>query len=245
MAASRSDAHTDRVELLYRDELLLCVNKPSGLLTHRGWANDRDTALTRARSIAGCYVYPVHRLDRATSGVLLFALTQAAASALGQQRDHDGFDKCYLGLVRGVIAPQMEIDYPLTALDGDKAAERKPARTSVTRLGTFERYSLVQAVPHTGRTHQIRRHLKHVSHPIIGDTRYGHGEHNRVFRERFGLHRLSLHAASLSFTHPGHGARMSFHAPLPADLVGPLQAMSLLSAELAAARLGASQALID
>jgi tRNA pseudouridine65 synthase len=213
------------MEVLYRDVELLAVNKPSGLVTHRGWANDADNALVRARALAGQYVFPVHRLDRATSGVLLFALTREAAARLGAQLQAGGFDKRYLALVRGITPEQVEVDHPLAREPGQ---ERKPARTSVRRLGTFERYSLVEAAPHTGRAHQVRRHLKHLSHPILGDTRYGNGEHNRACRARFSLHRLALHAARLSFTHPASGERIVVRAALSADLVLPLEAMGLL-----------------
>ena len=214
------------MDVLFRDQWLLAVGKPSGLLTHRGWANDRETALSLARGLAGKHVYPAHRLDRATSGVLLFALDPGTASALGGQLSGEGFDKRYLAFVRGVVGEALEIDHPLASEPG---AERKPARTSVRPLGKFERYSLVEAIPHSGRTHQIRRHLKHVSHPVIGDTRYGKGEHNRAFRERFGLQRLALHASRLAFTHPVTGERVIVHAPLPADLAEPLAAMGLLA----------------
>jgi tRNA pseudouridine65 synthase len=166
----------------------------------------------------------VHRLDRATSGVLLFALTREAAAQLGVQLQAGGFDKRYLALVRGITPDQVEVDHPLAKEPGQ---ERKPARTSVRRLGTFERYSLVEATPHTGRAHQVRRHLKHLSHPILGDTRYGNGEHNRACRARFSLHRLALHAARLSFTHPASGDRIAVRAALSADLALPLEAMSL------------------
>jgi tRNA pseudouridine65 synthase len=216
------------MEVLYRDDVLLVVNKPSGLLTHRGLANDRDNALVRARSLAGCYVHPVHRLDRATSGVLVFALDADTARALGKQLEGGGFAKRYLALVRGSAPEAMDIDYPLPALEAAPGSERKPARTSLRRLASCERSSLLECVPHTGRPHQLRRHLKHISHPIAGDTRYGDGKHNRALRERFGLHRLALHAASLSFAHPRTGERLTLHAALPDDLAAPLRAMSLL-----------------
>jgi tRNA pseudouridine65 synthase len=217
------------MEVLYRDDELLVVNKPSGLLTHRGLANDRDNALVRARALAGRYVYPVHRLDRATSGVLVFALDAESAGALGKQLEAGGFDKRYLALVRGAPADALEIDYPLPALEAERGAERKPARTSLRTLGRFERSSLLECTPHTGRPHQLRRHLKHISHPIAGDTRYGDGKHNRALRERFGLHRLALHAARLTLTHPRSGERLTLHAQLPDDLTATLHAMSLLA----------------
>jgi tRNA pseudouridine65 synthase len=219
------------MDVLYRDDELLAVNKPSGLITHRGWANDADNALVRARGLAGRYVYPVHRLDRATSGVLLFALTQESAGLLGKLHDLGGFEKRYLALVRGIAPEHVEVDHAIAREPGE---EKKPARTTIRRLGTFERYSLIEAVPHTGRPHQIRRHCKHLSHPVLGDTRYGHGVDNRGVRERFALHRLALHAARLAFTHPQTGERIALCAPLPEDLSGPLAAMGLLDAALAA-----------
>jgi tRNA pseudouridine65 synthase len=218
------------MDVLYRDDVLLVVNKPSGLLTHRGLANDRDNALVRARALAGCYVHPVHRLDRATSGVLVFALDPDAARALGKQLQDGGFDKHYLALVRGTPPDTLEIDYALPPIEAGPGAERKPARTSLRRLGSFERFSLLECVPHTGRAHQLRRHLKHISHPVSGDTRYGDGTHNRALRERFGLHRLALHAARLAFTHPCSDDRLVLSAPLPDDLAAALRAMSLLEA---------------
>jgi tRNA pseudouridine65 synthase len=169
----------------------------------------------------------VHRLDRATSGVLLFALTEAAASRLGSQLEAGGFEKRYLALVRGITAECFDLDYPLRPLEAALDAPRKPARSSFTRLGTFERYSLLEAIPHTGRSHQLRRHLKHLSHPIVGDTRYGDGRHNRALRERFALRRLALHAACLAFTHPSTGQRIACRAELPEDLAAPLRAMGL------------------
>ena len=212
------------MDVLFRDAALLVVNKPSGLITHRGWANDADNALRRARSLVQRYVYPVHRLDRGTSGVLLFALGQDVAGLLGEQLQAGGFRKHYLALVRGIPADQVEVDHALAKAPGE---ERKPAQTSVRRLGTFERYSLVEARPHTGRPHQVRRHLKHLSHPVLGDTRFGNGEHNRACRARFALHRLALHAAKLSFEHPLTGEPITVRAPLPADLAEPLIAMEL------------------
>jgi tRNA pseudouridine65 synthase len=210
-----------------RDEVLLAVNKPSGLAVHRGWAREKQTALALARNLAGRHVYPTHRLDRGTSGVLLFALDRPMAAAIGEQFAGGGVEKHYLALVRGIAPDSGVIDHAIAQRPG---AARVPATTSFRRLASFERYSLVEATPHTGRLHQVRRHLKHISHPLIGDVRYGKGEHNRLFRDRFGLHRLALHAARLSFTHPNEGQRVIVRAPLPRDLAGPLEAMGLLTA---------------
>jgi tRNA pseudouridine65 synthase len=212
------------MDVLFRDTALLVVNKPSGLITHRGWANDTDNALRRARALVGQYVYPVHRLDRGTSGALLFALGKDVAGRLGEQLQAGEFRKHYLALVRGIAPEQVLVDHPLAKAPGE---QRKPAQTRVLRLGTFERYSLVEARPLTGRAHQVRRHLKHLSHPVLGDTRYGSGEHNRACRSRFALHRLALHAARLSFAHPSTGEPIVIRAALPADLAEPLGAMEL------------------
>jgi len=212
-----------QIEVLLRDDAVVVVAKPSGLAVHKGWAKDDRYAMTVTRDTVGRWVYPVHRLDRATSGALLFALSPELAEVLAAQFRAHTVAKRYLALVRGVPPEQLLIDRPLAK---DKGDEPRPARTRVERLWTFERrYSLVAALPETGRQHQIRRHLKGATHPLIGDVRYGKGDHNRLFRERFGLHRLALHAARLSFDHPLSGERVTVTAPIPDDLAGPLRAM--------------------
>lgn len=198
----------------------MAIDKPSGLLVHRGWGDDEVVAMTLVRDAIGQWVYPIHRLDRGTSGVLLFALDSGTASQLGEQFAAHRIEKTYLALVRGVPAEEQWIDHPIPrAEDGP----RVPARTHVRRLFSAGRYSFVEAKPESGRLHQVRRHLKHISHPIIGDVRYGKGEHNRLFRTEHGLHRIALHAAELCFTHPASGERMKLEAPLPPDLRGPLE----------------------
>jgi tRNA pseudouridine65 synthase len=133
-------------------------------------------------------------------------------------------EKRYIALVRGIPPEAGVIDHPVPrAPDGP----RVPAVTEFRRLATFERYALVEALPRTGRLHQIRRHFKHISHPLIGDVRYGKGEHNRLFRDRFGLHRLALHALELAFDHPPAGRPLRIFAPVPEDLAGVLGAMGL------------------
>jgi tRNA pseudouridine65 synthase len=211
---------THAVRLLYDDPWLVAVDKPSGVAVHRGWAAERDVMLTRVRDAVGAYVYPVHRLDRGSSGVLLFALDAETARALGEAFASGEVKKRYLALVRGVPEERLTIDHPV--LRGERGGERVPAVTEVERLEVFGRYSLVAATPRTGRLHQIRRHLKHVSCPLIGDVRYGKGEHNRLFRERYGLHRLFLHASELAFAHPKTGEEIRVSAPLGEDLAGPL-----------------------
>jgi tRNA pseudouridine65 synthase len=212
------------LSVLYQDDDLLVVDKPSGLVVHRGWARDEQVVMTMARTLASRHVYPVHRLDRGTSGVLLLALTAAAAGALGEAFESGRVRKRYLALVRGIAPADGIVDHPIPRAPG---GPRVPAITRYRRLATFERYSWLEAFPETGRLHQVRRHLKHISHPVIGDVRYGKGEHNRLFRTRFGLYRLALHAAEVSLEHPASGVPSTFRAPLPADLAGPLAAMGL------------------
>lgn len=212
------------IPLLYRDGLLVVAAKPSGLAVHRGMSREKTVALQLVRNLLGRHVYPVHRLDRATSGALLLALDPKTARRLQEQWEAGTVEKRYLALVRGIPPETGVIDSPVPRSPG---GPRVPAVTEYRRFATFERYALVEARPLTGRLHQIRRHFKHISHPLIGDVRYGKGEHNRLFRERFGLHRLALHALSLSFNHPGTGERLEIVAPVPEDLAGPLRAMGL------------------
>jgi len=207
--------------IVHADERLVAINKPSGMLVHRGWARDDVVAVDLLAAQLGRYVWPLHRLDRGTSGIVVFALDAETAREFSAALEHGEIGKRYLALVRGHAPDELLIDYSLRRVDSDDP-ERLPARTLVRRLGEWERYSLVEAVPYTGRTHQIRRHLKHIAHPIIGDVRYGKGAHNRMFRERFGLHRLALHAAELRF------GELTIRAPLPDDLAGPLASMGLV-----------------
>jgi tRNA pseudouridine65 synthase len=217
------------VDILFRDEHLVVVNKPSGLLTHRGWGDDGVVAMTLARDAVGTHVYPVHRLDRGASGVLVFALDRAAARGLHEAFEAGIVRKRYLALVRGIPPEEGTVDHPIPRREG---GPRVPAVTRFRRLGTFERYGLVEALPESGRLHQVRRHLKHVGHPIIGDVNYGRGELNRLFRERFGLRRLALHAREIACRHPLTGAPLSLLAPVPPDLAGPLSDMGLAVAAL-------------
>lgn len=235
-AGGRAEPMRDEeaLRILYADEDLVAIHKPAGLLVHRGWGNDERPALQRVRDQIGRFVYPVHRLDRATSGVLLFALSSEVASdmqALFRARE---VDKTYLALCRGHDATLTRVDHPLAlahrardtrAKDGD--TDKRPAVTDFRLLGQFERYGLFEAKPRTGRAHQIRRHLKHAAHPIIGDVRYGKGEHNRIFRERFDFHRLALHGSCLGFRHPRSGVAMEIRAPLDDDFAALLERLGL------------------
>lgn len=210
--------------ILYQDDALAAIAKPAGMAVHRGLAADRVVVLGLIRNQLGRRVFPVHRLDRPTSGVLVLALDAGAARRLAEAFEAGTVLKRYLALVRGIAPESGVIDHPIPRRpDGPRVT----AVTEFRRLATWERYSLVEAVPRTGRIHQIRRHLKHISHPLIGDVKYGKGEHNRLFRERFGLHRLALHALELRLPHPTTGETLAVTAPLPEDLAHTLSAMGM------------------
>lgn len=204
------------LELLLIDEHLVAINKPSGLLVHRGLGRDRVVAMSILRDQIGRHVFPVHRLDRGTSGVLLFALSSATAAALQGAFESGRIQKRYLALVRGIPPEACAIDHPVPKSEG---GARVPAMTEIRRLATFGlaigAFSIVEARPRTGRFHQIRRHLKHLGHPIVGDVNYGRGEINRFFRSQFALNRLALHAAEIVFEHPVTGERVAVQAPVP------------------------------
>lgn len=237
------------LEILYQDEHLVAVNKPSGLLVHRSEIDKRETlfALQLTRDQIGQRVYPIHRLDRPTSGVLLFALTSEVAKLMSQQLINKKVDKRYLAIARGYCQQEMKIDYALKEiLDkfADKDAQQdKPAQEAVsylTPLATCEmpfpsgrypqsRYSLVELIPETGRKHQLRRHMAHIRHPIIGDTNHGDGKQNAAAKAHLELERLALHAYSLTFTHPITSEEMRIVAPLDDDMTQLLTQLNLLA----------------
>lgn len=176
--------------------------------------------------MGGAVVHPLHRLDRQTSGVVLFALNAEIAAWMGHAFEAGDVEKRYLALVRGVAPDEGRIDHPIPRQED---GPRVPAVTEFRRLAeaaTEPRHvSLVEAIPRTGRLHQIRRHLKHINHHVIGDANYGKGALNRALAERYGLRRMALHAASITFRHPLSGDHVTIDAPLPPDLVAPLTRM--------------------
>lgn len=203
-----------RLSVLYRDDDLIVVDKPAGLLTHRSdLAPDRDVAMTRARDAIGARVWPVHRLDRGTSGALAFALSEQAARTLHTAFERGEVKKRYVALARGEPEEHAIVDYAIPKGEG-KA--RVPAVTELQRLYAGGWFSVVEARPRTGRFHQIRRHLAHLRHPIANDSNYGTGWFNRKVRTEAGLLRLGLHA--LELTVPGRGGAITVRAPLPPDL---------------------------
>ena len=203
--------------ILHRDPRCVVVDKPSGVATHRGWDDDDDALLQRVRDAVGCYVYPIHRLDRGASGLVLFATDADAARDFSLAWPEA--DKRYWAITRGHPPEHLMIDHPIPRAPGE---DRVPARTEIWRRETFGRYALVEARLHTGRLHQIRRHLKHISCPLIGDVRYGKGEHNRIFRTEHALSRLALHATRLVVPHPD-GGELAVGATLPQDLTAALE----------------------
>ncbi len=237
----------ESLEIIYQDQWLVAVNKPSGLLVHRTNLDRHETrfAVQLVRNQLRQRVYPVHRLDKPTSGVLLFALDPETAKLLALQFREHRLEKRYLALLRGWAEEQGTINYPLVdgPIKGDYGQQRageepRPAVTAYRTLSRVElpisdgrhptsRYSLVEARPTTGRRHQLRRHFKHIFHPIIGDTTYGDGRHNRRFRQQYGVQRLLLHAERLDLSHPLSGEHLALQAVLPAELAAVLQATGL------------------
>ncbi|WP_228160677.1 pseudouridine synthase [Marinobacter bohaiensis] len=220
------------LDLVYQDDALLAVHKPAGLLVHRSPIDRHETefALQYARALnGGRHVYPVHRLDRPTSGLLLFARDPDIARTLGEQLMSHRVRKTYLAIVRGWPAERGRIDHPLKEEPDDRRLKGqiqvvREAETVFRRLATAElpyevegyptsRYALVELQPLTGRRHQLRRHMKYISHPIIGDANHGRGRHNRFFASHFGQARLFLAALSLAFEHPLSGAALTLSAP--------------------------------
>jgi tRNA pseudouridine65 synthase len=223
------DAHSASIEIpvLYRDEFLAVVDKPAGLMVHdsalaRG---ETDFMADRLREQFDRPIFLVHRLDRATSGCLLLAFDRESASILGKTLMSGDVEKDYLAVCRGWPEEAFVVDHPLDGGPGKPL--KKPAITRFERRATCElalpsagfdtsRYALLRAQPQTGRFRQIRRHLKHLSHHLIGDTSHGDGRHNRAFR-MMGIHRMLLHAERLRFDHPHSGGRIEAVAPLDAE----------------------------
>jgi Pseudouridylate synthases, 23S RNA-specific len=211
------------VPVLHVDAWLAVVNKPPGVMIHPSpfAGGEKDFLVDRLRAQFGRQVFVAHRLDRATSGCLLLAFDHDTASALGRQMMSREVRKEYLAVCRGWPEERFTVDH---AIDGGPGKPRKkPAVTHFERLATVEldmpsarfptsRYALLRAMPETGRFRQIRRHLRHASHPLVGDTSHGDSLHNRNFKS-LGIHRMLLHAWRLGFTHPGTGERVTVEAP--------------------------------
>ncbi|NVJ57902.1 MAG: tRNA pseudouridine(65) synthase TruC [Vibrionaceae bacterium] len=210
------------LEIIYQDEYFVAVNKPAGMLVHRSWLDKHETqfVMQTLRDQIGQHVFPLHRLDRPTSGVLIFALSSEVASQVMPMFANHEMEKTYHAIVRGWIEEQGRLDYALK-VELDKIADKhasqdKEAQEAITdyrplakveipySTGKFPttRYCLMEMQPLTGRKHQLRRHMAHLRHPIVGDTTHGDGKHNKLFRDVFDSHRLLLHSSSLKFVHP-------------------------------------------
>jgi tRNA pseudouridine65 synthase len=231
------------LSIIYQDEYLVAINKPPGLLVHRSMLDKHETqfAVQLLRDQIGQHIFPVHRLDRPTSGVLVFALSAEVARKLGEQFAAQTIEKTYLAIVRGHILDEGKIDYALKEkLDkiADKMVKQdKPAQEAVTLfncLDKFElpfavskyataRYSLVQLTPKTGRKHQLRRHLAHINHPIVGDTAHGDGKHNTFIRQQFDFNQLALTCKSMLLTHPVSEIPLVLRCDLDKNIVDLLE----------------------
>ena len=209
------------LEIIYQDKFLIAINKPHGLLVHRSRiARDVEVfALQLLRDQIGQKVYPCHRLDRKTSGVLLFALNEETDKKIKDLFAKNLTEKIYYAIVRGFTDASAEIDYALKRDDG-KVQEAQTYYETLEHtevnvpLGKYPttRYSLVKVIPKTGRMHQIRKHFAHIFHPIIGDRPHGCNKQNKLFKDKWAMETMLLHAHSLSFEHPETGERVLIRA---------------------------------
>ncbi|MFS2185712.1 pseudouridine synthase [Mucilaginibacter sp. Mucisp84] len=223
------------LEIIYRDEHLIAINKPHGLLVHRSpiAADASEFALQLLRDQIGMKVNPVHRIDRKTGGVLLFAFNKEVEIAMQKAFMENQVSKKYLAIVRGHTPDAEDIDYPLRKENGTL----QDAFTSYTTLKRAEldialgkhptsRYSLVEAVPTTGRMHQLRKHLSHIFHPIIGDRTHGCNKQNKLFLEQWAMTTMLLHASQLNFKHPITGEEITIKAALQPEFTRVMEIMS-------------------
>jgi tRNA pseudouridine65 synthase len=223
------------LDILYRDEYLIAINKPHGLLVHRSSiaADVEEFALQMLRDQIGVKVNPVHRIDRKTGGVLLFAFDKTVEIAMQQQFMENKAGKKYLAIVRGHTPDSEEIDYPLRKENGTE----QNALTAYTTLKRAElevpfgkhatsRYSLVEVIPQTGRMHQIRKHMSHIFHPIIGDRTHGCNKQNKLFKDQWEMTTMLLHASQLNFTHPISHQLVNIDAPLQDEFKRVMQLMN-------------------
>jgi tRNA pseudouridine65 synthase len=226
----------DVFEIVFQDDHYIAINKPHSILVHRtGLSQDTRFVLQLLRDQIGRRVYPIHRLDRATSGVLIFGKSAEAASRLGVLLMDKNVEKRYWAVVRGFTKDNDTIDYPLE--DPETGKGMMPAVTHYTKIAQTEldtaiglryptaRFSLLEVRPETGRRHQIRKHFAHLRHPVIGDVRHGDNKHNNFFRDAWGIQRLLLHAVSMRFEHPHTGQIVDIEAK-PDDLF--LKALGVL-----------------
>jgi tRNA pseudouridine65 synthase len=223
------------LDIIFRDEYLIAINKPHDLLVHRSSiAADAEVfALQLLRDQVGQKVYPVHRIDRKTAGVLLFAFDKAVEIEIQKQFMDNRVDKKYLAILRGHTPDNGEIEYPLRKENGTL----QDAFTAYHTLKRAEldvpfgkhatsRYSLIEAIPKTGRMHQLRKHFAHIFHPIIGDRTHGCNKQNKLFKEKWEMTTMLLHASQLVFNHPANGEVVTIEAPLQPEFSRVMELMS-------------------
>jgi tRNA pseudouridine65 synthase len=218
----------NELKILYSDDYIVAINKPHGLLVHRSKYADNAKlfAVQELRNQIGMHVWPCHRLDRKTSGVLLFALSPDINSIVHQQFTDNLTSKVYRAIVRGYTDDEGEIDYPLIS-DKGKEQEAITEYKTINRteipvpFGRFEtsRYSLIEAYPKHGRFHQIRKHFAHISHPIIADREHGCNKQNRLFKEKWEMTTMLLHSHSLTFQHPVSNEKVTVSADYQPEFI--------------------------
>ncbi len=226
---------TEELEILYRDDFFVAINKPNGLMVHRSSiASDVQVfALQMLRDQTGRYVYPVHRLDRKTSGILLFAFDKETTKILQKGIECKSTIKEYTAITRGYFPDKITVDYPLI---NDKGKKRE-ACTKFELIETTEipvalgkhqtsRYSLIKAFPQTGRMHQIRKHCNHLRHPIIGDRPHGCSKQNRMFKKKWEMTNMLLHASRMTLIHPFEENIVELHASFPKKFLQMKQVLS-------------------
>ncbi len=229
------------LEILFLDEQIIAINKPNGLLVHRtALARDADEfALQLLRDQIGKPVFPAHRLDRKTSGVLIFALSAEANAQMQKQFSENKIKKVYLAIVRGFTDDSGMIDYPLVKENGTSQS----AITNYHTLSRTEleipfgkqqtsRYSMVEIMPETGRMHQIRKHFAHIFHPIIGDRPHGCNKQNKLFKENWNMTTMLLHASEIRFSHPISNLEISIKAPLNEEFLRTAKLLNLKFSQL-------------
>jgi tRNA pseudouridine65 synthase len=203
------------IRILHEDEHLVAVSKPSGLLVHRRPdSRDRAFLVQRVGEQTGRRLYPAHRIDRAASGIVVFATSSEDARWVQASMTAPEARKEYLVLLRGQPPEAFSVFRPLS----DDRGNKRVARTTVEAVTRFDRATLARIRLHTGRHHQIRRHMNHMGHHVVGDTSHGKGQVNREFRENHGLHRLFLHHTRLELHHVPRGDRLAIEDPLPQEL---------------------------
>ncbi len=216
------------LEIIFQDEHLVAINKPHGLLVHKSHiaADASEFAVQLLRDQLGQRVYPAHRLDRKTGGVLLFSLSPAVNSLMQSMFENRLVEKTYLAIVRGFLPENGEIDYPLTNDRGHiQEAVTHFERVAIAELPVplgkhlTSRYSLVRLKPETGRQHQLRKHLAHIFHPIIGDRPHGCNKQNKLWLEKWEMNTMLLHAEALRFDHPVTKEKMEFEAGLQGEFL--------------------------